>query len=137
MTEAPQRHSIELSVPFHDCDPLFVVWHGHYYKYLELARTRLFQNCGLDVPDVREMGYRMYVTETRCRYMFPLSYNDRVRVTARFRETSPLLKITYTVTNLTHDRKSARARTDIATTDAAGNLLVTTPEQILACIQSQ
>lgn len=134
MTDISEEHSVELNVPFHDCDPLFVVWHGHYYKYLELARTRLFQSCGLDVPDVREMGFRMYVTETRCRYMFPLAYNDRFRVTARFRQTSPLLKITYTVTNLTHNRKSARASTDIATTDAAGNLLSTTPDQILACI---
>ena len=25
-------------MPFHDVDALHVVWHGHYYKYLELAR---------------------------------------------------------------------------------------------------
>jgi acyl-CoA thioester hydrolase len=136
MSERNAEESIELTVPFHDCDPLFVVWHGHYYKYLGQARTHLFQQYGLDVPNIRQMGYRMYVTETRCRYMFPLTYNDRFRVTARFSRVTPLLRITYTVTNLTEGRKSARARTDIATTDAQGNLLTATPEEILELIPS-
>ncbi len=46
----PRLHetSIEFEVPFHDVDALRVVWHGHYYKYLELARTALFRSSGLD-----------------------------------------------------------------------------------------
>ena len=35
--------SVELEVPLHDVDVLGIVWHGHYYKYLEAARTALLQ----------------------------------------------------------------------------------------------
>ena len=86
-----QAVTIEQEVPFYECDPLFVVWHGRYFQYLERARQALLRKFHLDVPDVRHMGYRMYITDARCRYMFPLSYGDRVAVTAWFTEFEPLL----------------------------------------------
>jgi acyl-CoA thioester hydrolase len=41
MIEKPHLHKtrVELDVPFHDVDLQRVVWHGHYYKYFEVART--------------------------------------------------------------------------------------------------
>ncbi|HEY2735974.1 MAG TPA: acyl-CoA thioesterase, partial [Polyangiales bacterium] len=117
LERAIEPESVELSVPFHDCDPLFVVWHGRYFEYLEVARSALFKRHRLDVEDVRAMNYRMYVTDARCRYLYPLSYNDRVRVTARFSAITPLLRISYEVVNLNAGRKSARAMTVLATTD--------------------
>jgi acyl-CoA thioester hydrolase len=124
--------SVELSVPFHDCDPLFVVWHGRYFEYMEVARSALFKRHSLDVDDVRTLGYRMYVTDARCRYLYPLTYNDRLRVTARFSAVTPLLRVSYEVVNLTAARKSARAMTAMATTDASGKLLTETPHDVLA-----
>ena len=34
---------IRMEVPFHDIDILGIVWHGHYNKYFELARTALYR----------------------------------------------------------------------------------------------
>ncbi len=124
--------TIEDEVPFHDCDPLFVVWHGRYFQYLEKARQVLLRKYALDVPDVRAMGYRMYITDARCRYMFPLSYGDKLSVTAWFTQLDPLLRVSYEVKNLTHDRRSARAYTVIATTDVSGNLLTRIPDNVAA-----
>jgi len=28
-------HEVEIEIPFHDCDPMNVVWHGNYPRYLE------------------------------------------------------------------------------------------------------
>ena len=131
MARPAHARAIELEVPFHDCDPLFVVWHGRYLQYLEAARTALLRSVHLDIPDVRALGYRMYVTDLRCRYTFPLRYGDVVRVTAWFAETTPLLRVVYTVFNTTRNRKSARAHTVIATTDAQGALLTRTPDALL------
>ncbi len=36
-------HTIELAPAFHDLDPMEVVWHGHYVKYLEIARCALLE----------------------------------------------------------------------------------------------
>jgi acyl-CoA thioester hydrolase len=124
--------SVELDIPFHDCDPLFVVWHGHYFKYLEAARQALLRSFGLDVPDLVAMGFRMYVADTRCRYTFPLTYGERARVTAWISELAPLIKVVYDVFNGTRGRRSARASTLLAVTDDTGALLTTLPQQILA-----
>ena len=131
MKERLPLTSIELVVPFHDCDPLQVVWHGRYLKYFELARTELFATHGLDVPDFRELGYRMYVSELRCRYTHPLRYGDRVEVTARPTALRPLIRIAYSVKNLTHKRRSARGLTVLAVTDLEGRLLSETPDAIV------
>ena len=123
--------SIETTVPFHFCDPLFVVWHGRYFEYFGMARAELMRSRGLDVPEMRDLGFRMYMTDVRCRYMYPLGYGDALRITAWFTAATPLIRVAYTVTNLTHDRKSARAYTEIATTNAQGELLRQTPSVIL------
>ena len=123
--------SIEATVPFHMCDPLFVVWHGRYFEYLGMARAALMKSRKLDVPEIRDLGYRMYMTDVRCRYMYPLGYGEDLRVTAWFTAATPLIRVAYTITNLTQGRKSARAYTEIATTDARGQLLTSTPSVIL------
>ncbi len=124
------RASVEFEVPFHDCDPLQIVWHGRYFEYFELARTALFRERQLDIPAVRDLGLRMYVADVRCRFTSPLTYGDRVEVTAIAKEASPLIRIAYSVRNLTKNRRSARGHCVLATTDAQGDLLTETPEII-------
>lgn len=120
----------EIQVPFHDCDPLGIVWHGHYFKYFEIARCALFRSVNLDVPDLVELDIRMFVSEVRCRYTAPLRYRDVVRVTAWFTETEPLLKVAYDVENLTSKRRCVRASTRLALADKHGNLLDALPESV-------
>lgn len=119
--------SVECKVPFFDCDPLFVVWHGRYFEYMARARAELMASLDLDVPQVRALGYRMYITDARCRYMFPMHYGDVIRVTAQLIRSTPLIKVAYDLRNMTHDRRTARASTTLATTDAAGVFLNDTP----------
>jgi acyl-CoA thioester hydrolase len=124
--------SIELTVPFHDIDMLDVVWHGHYIKYLELARTALMRSRKLDYADIGELGYRMTVVETQLRHTYPLRYDERVRVTAWYRDIDVTIAVAYDVQNLTHGRRAARGLTRLASMDADGNLLFSTPPPILA-----
>jgi acyl-CoA thioester hydrolase len=121
------RVEIELDVAFHDVDGLHVVWHGHYYKYFELARTALFRACKLDVPDMIELGYRMVVIESKCRHVFPLRYGDKFRVSAWFKEIEFRLHVAFEIFNLTAQRRAAKGHTMLATLDAGGNLLLATP----------
>lgn len=118
-------------MPFHDVDSLRLVWHGHYYKYLELARTELLRSRCLDVPDLLELGLGFVMIETGCRHATPLRYADRVRVAAWFRDLSHRLFIAYEVTNLTRRRRAAWGHTVLATTDREGRMLLATPAAIL------
>lgn len=135
LNAAAEPVHVQLQVPFHDCDPLFVVWHGRYFQYLEIARSALFARHHLDVEQIRALNYRMYVTDARCRYMFPLTYNDQFRVSARFTALRPLLRIAYEVHNLSAGRKTARAVTVLATTDGMGNLFPETPANLVERLQ--
>jgi acyl-CoA thioester hydrolase len=125
------RIEIELEVPFHDVDGLHVVWHGHYYKYFELARTELLRSCKLDVPDMIELGLRMVVIESKCRHIYPLRYGDKFRVSAYFKEVEYRLHIAFELFNLSAQRRAAKGHTMLATLDAEGNLLLATPASMI------
>lgn len=134
----PRRHlaSVEIEIPFHDVDALGVVWHGHYYKYLELARTKLLRSLGLDAGDLIGPRYRFVVAETRCRYAFPLRYGEHARVDAWLRDVRNRIHVAYEITNLTHGRRSARAQTILVTLDERGRLLLETPDAILRRLEA-
>jgi acyl-CoA thioester hydrolase len=123
--------TMDLDVAFHQCDPLGVVWHGRYFEYFEIARTALFRSVRLDVGQIRELGFRMYVVDARCRYMAPLTCGRTARVTAWFSAVSPLIRVAYDVYDHADATWCARATTVLATTDAAGLLLPRTPDAIL------
>lgn len=121
---------MELQVPFHDCDPLSVVWHGRYFEYLEVARAQLLRECRLDVSDMIEMDIRMFVSDARCRYTSPLFYGDTVAITCWFRETTHLLRMSFDVFNVTKNRRAARAHTHFALTDSKGDWLAEVPPAV-------
>ncbi len=125
---------IEAEVPFHDVDAMQIVWHGHYFKYFELARTALMRSVSLDNHEIAAKRYRVVVAESRCRHAFPLRYGERFEVAAWFRDTRNRLCVDYEITNLAHDRRSARGHTILAWTDAEGRLLLETPRSIRAAL---
>ncbi len=126
--------SARVQVPFHDCDPLGVVWHGRYFEYLEVARTDLFRSFHLDMQDLRELRVKVFVSDVRCRYTSPLNYGDTARVTAWVSGINAQLEIAYDVFNETTGRRSARAHMKLALTDHTGRLLWSVPEPLLACL---
>jgi acyl-CoA thioester hydrolase len=64
-------------VPFHDLDPLQIVWHGNYLKYFDIARFGLFQEAGLDLYQyflTRQLIFP--VTRSSAKHIVPLRYDD-------------------------------------------------------------
>jgi acyl-CoA thioester hydrolase len=118
---------VEHEVPFHDVDALGVVWHGHHFKYFELARTALLRSCSLDAADLAPGRNRFLVTAARCRHVGPLRYGDRMRIHAWFSEVGRRIGIAYEIWNLTLDRRAARGHTDLAAVDREGKLQLTLP----------
>ena len=127
--------SVEHEVPFHDVDALRVVWHGHYFKYFELARTALLRSCGLDAGELVGGRFQFVVIDSRCRHAAPLHYGDRVRTHAWFRDLHHRIGIAYEVWNLTLGRRAARGHTALATLDREGELLFETPPEIVQRIR--
>ena len=66
-----------MSVPFHDLDPMRIVWHGHYLKYFDLARFGLFNKAGVDLYRYSmEKDHIFPITKTNTKHIAPLRYGD-------------------------------------------------------------
>lgn len=64
-------------IPFHDLDPLQIVWHGNYLKYFDIARFGLFKQAGLDLYQYfldRQLIFP--VTRSSAKHIVPLRYDD-------------------------------------------------------------
>jgi acyl-CoA thioester hydrolase len=91
-------HEIELTPAFHDLDPMDIVWHGNYVKYLEIARNALMAKFGYDYPQMRESGYAWPIVDMRMKYVGSIHYGQRVRIRATIVEWENRLRIDYLLT---------------------------------------
>jgi acyl-CoA thioester hydrolase len=70
-------YEIRLTVPFHDVDPMQIVWHGNYLKYFDIARFELFHNAGVDLWEFfKKTNYLFPITKTTTKHIVPLRYGD-------------------------------------------------------------
>lgn len=105
------KHSIELTPAFHDVDAMEVVWHGHYVKYMELARCALLARYDYDYPAMRESGYAWPVVELKLKYVRPAEYGRSLRVTAHIVEWEMRLRIDYRIEDAVSGAKLTTAQT--------------------------
>ncbi|TLF51788.1 acyl-CoA thioesterase [Halomonas urmiana] len=105
------RAEIELEVPFHDVDMMEVAWHGHYVRYLEIARCRLLDAIDYNYPQMRASGFAWPVIDLRLRYAAPALFAQRLRIEARLSEWEHRLKIDYTIRCADTDKRLTRAWT--------------------------
>lgn len=118
---------ITLAPAFHDCDPMNVVWHGNYFKYLELARCALLQRYDYDYPQMLAGGHLWPVVDARIKYIRPLRFQQALRVCARIVEWEHRLKIQYEILDAGTGKVLTRAHTIQVAVDA------TTQEMLYQC----
>lgn len=88
---------ILVEVPFHDLDPMEVVWHGNYVRYFERARQHLLLSLDYDYPQMRASGYMWPVVDIQLRYIRPALYAQKLLVKAEIVEWENRLKIRYEI----------------------------------------
>lgn len=115
------KAEVEIQVPFHDVDAMHYVWHGHYYKYYEVVRTKLFQSIDYDVLQMKASGYSWPIIETSCKYVQPMLYNQLIQVSAKIQEYENRLKIIYRISDAKTDEKLATGHTTQVAVDMKNN----------------
>lgn len=100
---------IEMTIPFHDVDMMQIVWHGHYVRYLEIARCALLDKINYNYLEMRESGYAWPVIDLRLRYAGPMVFTQKVAIEARLMEWEHRLKIDYTIRDATTRKRLTRA----------------------------
>ena len=102
---------IELTPAFHDFDPMEVVWHGHYVKYLEVARCELLRSFNYDYNDMSASGYMWPIVDMHIKYVGSAVFAHKIKVTATLKEWENRLKIDYLITDLSSGKKLTTAST--------------------------
>jgi acyl-CoA thioester hydrolase len=105
----------ETQVQFFDLDPMEVVWHGHYVKYLEIVRCVLLDTIDYNYAAMKASGYVWPVIDMHVRYIAPAAYGQRLKLRAEIVEWENRLKIAY----LIHDAQSGRRLSRATTTQVA------------------
>ena len=88
---------IIVTAPFYDVDPMNVVWHGNYVRYLEDARCALLDRIGYNYKEMYASGYSWPIVDMRIKYVQPIRLSQSVRVVATLKEFENRIKIEYRV----------------------------------------
>jgi acyl-CoA thioester hydrolase len=129
---APREASVRIEVPFHDVDSAGYAWHGHYAKYLELARCELLKTFNYNYDAMRESGYLWPVVDMQLRYLRPLRFGDQIIVTATLVDWEYRLHIEYLIVSATSGERLTKAMTvQVAVDMANGQLCLPTPPILL------
>ena len=99
MAKGLHQAVVDLTIPFHDIDAMEVVWHGHYVKYIEIARCAVLEQIGYNYPQMRASGYAWPVIDLRLRYVKPAVFGQVITVQADIVEWENRLKIDYLITD--------------------------------------
>jgi acyl-CoA thioester hydrolase len=113
-------HEIEVVPPFFDIDAMDIVWHGHYVKYLELARCALLDKFDYGYTRMRESGYGWPIVDLRLKYTRAATFDQPLVVRAEIVEWENRLKMNYVVRDKktgakVHAATSIQVAVDLAT----------------------
>lgn len=121
-----------ITVPFFDVDSMNIVWHGHYCKYLEVARCNLLDKLGYNYTDMKASGFMFPIVDMQIKYIQPLVFEQQLVVTASLIEWEYRLKIHYVIRDALTGAVLSKADTVQAAVDAQTKLLrIGCPDQLL------
>ena len=105
------QHTVEIEIPFHDCDSAGIVWHGNYARYFEVARCALLETLGYNYDHMLDSGYAWPLIDFQARYLRPLRFKQRVRVQARIVEWEYRLKMDFLITDVASGERLTKGST--------------------------
>jgi acyl-CoA thioester hydrolase len=130
MNKAPSRWSAEseTQVQFFDLDPMEIVWHGHYVRYLEIIRGVLLDTIDYNYAQMKASGYLWPVIDLHVRYIAPAGFTQRLKLRAEIVEWENRLKIAYLISDAVSGRRLSRATTtQVAVQISTGEMCYVSP----------
>ncbi len=100
-----------ITVQFYDLDPMNVVWHGNYIKYMETARCELLAKIGYDYDAMRKDGVAYPVATMDLKFIKPCTFNQKLKVLTSVEEIEPCLIIKYLILDAESGEKLFKAKT--------------------------
>ena len=132
MHESLPMAELELRVPFNDVDPMEVVWHGNYFRYLEQGRCELLRQIDYDSNQMAASGYFWPVIDTRLKFVAPLRFDQRFVVQSRISEYENRLRIDYLLLDADSGTRICKGYTiQVAVAQPSGEMQLVSPPILL------
>lgn len=93
------KTTYKIKVPFEDLDPMSVVWHGNYMRYMEQARCDLLSKLNYTYRDMKADGYAYPVAKMNVKYIKPAIFDEILTVETEILSLDPALEIKYIIYN--------------------------------------
>ena len=108
----PYVSETRLVVRYAETDMMGIVHHSRYYPWFEQARTDYIKKLGLTYTELEKMGFLLPLTETQCKYLYGLKYEDEVLIKCRLDKlTVARMEFVYEVYRLPDMTKMSEGRT--------------------------
>ncbi|KES13825.1 thioesterase family protein [Snodgrassella alvi] len=131
------RHSVIIEVPFFDVDSMDIVWHGHYVKYLEVARCAFLSAIGYDYNVMKANGYGWPIVQLNLKYVRPAVFGQKIRVEVVLKEYESCLKFDYVISDIISGKKLTKASSmQVAVCMQTRETQFQTPESWLQAVRS-
>lgn len=126
-----------ITVQFYDLDPMNVVWHGNYPRFLEQARCVLLDRIDYNYARMRESGYAWPIVDMRIKYVLPIHMAEAIVVTASLVEYEHRLKLDYRIRRQGDGEVLTKAQTiQVAVRIETGELMLESPAVLIEKIQA-
>ena len=102
---------VTITAQFYHLDPMQVVWHGNYPRFLEQARCALLDRIGYNYDQMRESGFAWPIVDMRLKYVRPIVSAQRFVVGATLVEYLNRLKIDYRIRDAAGGEVLTKAQT--------------------------
>jgi len=123
-------------VPFHDMDPMHVMWHGNYYKYFDVTRFDLFKAAGIDLYEYsfsKQVSFP--VSRSSIKHIAPLKFHDEFICKATVTEAEYKIGINFEIRLKETGQVCARGKSEqVAVRVPEMTLLFRIPEDITSAL---
>lgn len=99
-----------IEVPFYDLDPMNVVWHGNYIKYLEVARCDLLAKIGYTYDNMKTDGFAYPVATMDLKFIKPSVFLQKLKIKTTIEDVEPALNIKYEIFDAETNEKIFKAK---------------------------
>ncbi len=89
----------EVKVSFEDLDPMNVVWHGNYIRYMEQARCDMLEKLNYNYNDMKSDGIAYPIAKMNIKYIKPAEFMDILTIKSELISIDPTLDIKYYIFN--------------------------------------
>ncbi len=127
-----------MTVPFYDLDPMQIVWHGNYLKYMDDARGALFDSLGVDLFGLYEKTRHIYpIIKTSVKHVFPLRHKDVIICRATLVEAKYKIIVDFEVRLKSDAKICAKGRSEqVAVKVPEMEMLMLIPEEVRVLLEA-